>query len=686
MRTPFILALTLAVMVLPVASSMAQSGTRQAVRIEFDRLHPSGDLRLTGRAAKRTLALELNRRWKPAPGSRLHLIVAHSPDLDPDRSFLSIVVNYGIVRSIRLHQGNAAPTEIVVPIPPELLKPDNELQFVVEQHGSGSDSPDAVWTTIDRRSFVEIQGERGRPGMDLAELPDSFLEGADGKYAFNVLAPREPSGATLEGTARVIASLAKEVLPYSLDIRVTRSPGGALPLLAVGTAEEQPQLTRLRALPLAIRAQEGRLIAARANGEPLGAHEGLVGLVADEDSRVLFVTGNSGEAVHRAATAMFRSKTLAGPTAAVATEADTSPQAARWWKGYIPPPSTFQLGDLARGNLRIPAHPEVPLIVPLNATPDTRFLPYSHRINLRMSINAAFFTPQAKVRVEWNDIPLAEFTVAETLKGTVGSLPVWVPSELLKPRNALQLRWLDPTADDSGAAAAWLLSDTEFYLPRYYQAALPDLALLASRLYPFSLRPDLHDVVIVLPDRVSNDVFGGLLDLSAALGALAPADRVAFRVKRGSEVNERELASSHLIVLHADQSPVPLLSSLAERRSLLWKQAPRRDPLIQELTSPWNADGYILALTARSDLGLRRLVTAAFAEHVLSNLRGDAAYLSAEGLVTHTVTVPTTIGAYPYLTASEAWLRTHWVALPAIVTFASGLFFAAWRLALRDRL
>jgi hypothetical protein len=685
MRTLLILALTLVVIVFSAASSQAQPGTRQVVRIDFDRLHPSGDLRLTGRSVRRTLALELGRPWKPVGGSALHLIVSHSPDLDSDRSFLSISVNYGIIRSIRLHQSNASPTEVVVPIPPELLKRDNELQFVVEQHANGSAPPDAMWTTIDRRSFVEIQGEHRQPRMDLAELPDSFVDGAEGgQLGLSVLVPKQPSAATLEGTARVIASLAKEVLPGSLDVRVTRSLRGGLPLLVVGTAEEQPQIDRLRPPGLVFRSQDGRQIAARATGEPLGPHEGVVGLV-DADTRVLFVTGNSADAVHRAATATLRTKTLAGPMATVETEADTSPQAARWWKGYIPPASSFVLGDLARGNLRIPAHQERPLIVPLNVTPDTRFLAYGHRINLRLSINAAYFTPQAKLRVEWNDVPLAEYQVTDALKGTVGSLPVWVARELLKPQNVLQLRWLDPVADDTGAAAAWVLSDTEFYIPRFYQAALPDLALLQSRFYPFSLNPDLHDVVIVLPDRISDAVFEGLLELSAALGAMAPADRVAFRVKRSGDVTERDTANSHLIVLHADESPVALLSSLAERRPLLWKTAPRRDPLIQELRSPWNADVYVLALTARSDAGLQQLVATAFSERTLSTLRGDAAYLTARGLVSQTVTTPTTIGGYPYFTASEAWLRAHWAALPAIVTFASGLFFAACRLALRYR-
>jgi len=366
------------------------------------------------------------------------------------------------------------------------------------------------------------------------------------------------------------------------------------------------------------------------------------------------------------------------------TDADTSPQAIRRWKGYIPPESSFRLRDIEPGNLRIPAHPDVPLIVPLTVTPDARFFAYGHRVNLRLSVNAAYVTPQAKLRVEWNDLPLAEFTVADSLTGTAVSLPVWIPTEALKPRNVLKLQWIDTAADDSGAAAAWLLGDTDFYLPRYYQADLPNLALLQSRLYPFSLHPDLHDVVIVLPDRVSDAVFAGLLELSAAIGALGPADRVAFRVRRSGDLTRIDASQSHLIALYSDESPVSLLSSLATRRPLLWNRSPRRDPLIQEMTSPWNSDKYVLALMATSDAGLRRLLASALSQPALSKMHGDAAYLTAQGLVTQTVTPPTTIGAYSYLTAADAWLRTHWVALPAIVTFASVLFFAAWRLALRD--
>jgi hypothetical protein len=640
--------------------------SRQAVRIDFRRLHPGGDLRLAGRSVQRTLTFELNRRWRPADGSALHLVVRPSPHLDSDRSFLSIAVNYGLLRSLRLGPSNGSEVRIVVPIPPALLKRRNEIQFVVEQHASADTTSADVWTTISGESFVEVQGIRRSPPMDLAELPDSFTDGVDGIHDVAVLMPGRLSAGTLEGTALLVANLAKEVLPGRLRLHVTQSPRTSAPLLVVGTPEEQPYLARL-----AVR---------------LRSTFGVVGLgTGPQGQRVLFATGTTAEAVKQAAVAALRRKTLAGESATIVGEEADAPAAIRQWNGYVPPRATFRLADLEDTDLAIGAQRGLPLSVPIKVTPDVRFLGYGHRVSLRISVNPAVFDPTARLAVSWNHSPLGMYRLADYIDGETAAIDVWPPAALLKPDNALTLQWIDGDTDDRAEAAAWLLRDTEFYLPRYYEANLPDLGLLSAGFYPFSLRADLRDVVVVMPPRLTATLFGALLDLSAAVARMMPGEHAAFRVKGANELSPQDLFSSHAIVLHSDETPSPLAVRLARSRRMLWSESGGRNPVIQEVESPWSSGRYLLALTAATDRELRGLISSTFSEQALANLSGDAAVVTQDGLAGRVISPARSVGDYSYAAAAEAWLRTNWAALPAILTLASGLFFVACRLALRAR-
>jgi cellulose synthase operon protein B len=669
-------------------TAAAQTTARQVVRVNVEQLHRGGAIRFTGSPAQRTIVFELNRRWKPARGSALHLVVQHAPNLDPARSFLSVSVNYGIVRTIPLTRENAAPTRVVIPIPPNLFSRENQIEFMVEQFPSDHAAADEVWTTIDRSSFIHIEGVRGQAPLDLAELPDAFIDGSRGRPELAVLRPTDPTPETLEGTARLVANLAKALRPQVLAIRVVTAPDVTGPLLVVGTPREQPGLARLQpVLPLALDNQPGRTFVTRRSGPPLRPDEGLVGLGSRaRGERVLFATANTPGAVHRAAMAALTRKTLARAVATVRPEPVAVAPAARAWSGYVPPRGTFTLGDVLDGNLKIPLDASTPLVVPLNVTPDARFFKYGHRVTLRISANGAYFSPDARLHVQWNNTPLAEYRAGDIFANAAASVPISIPAQRLQARNLLTVQWQHPAAENRAAAAAWLLADSEFFLPRYYQAELPDLALLQARGYPLSLRADLSDVAVVVPDAFTGDVFGALLEVSAALGRLSPGDALMFRVIRASELTDDERAGLHLVLLHSNESANALLPALAERRRLLWPESPQRDPVIQEVVSPWRSDRFILSLTAVSDPELRRFVTQVLAEPTLRLLTGDAASLTPQGPVGEVMTPPRRFGTYSYITASDAWLRTHWVALPMIVTFVSGLFFVACRLALRSRL
>ncbi len=159
-------------------------------------------LRLAGQRTSRFVAFDCESASRPVAGSELRLALEHSPDLDPDRSFLSITLNYGVLRSIRLDADNRGPAEIAIPLPPELLKRENRLVFSVEQWPRAGAGAEAVWTSIGARSELVVPYERTAFPRDLSLLPAPLLD----RYSYRpqtleVLAPARPGADTLEAAA-----------------------------------------------------------------------------------------------------------------------------------------------------------------------------------------------------------------------------------------------------------------------------------------------------------------------------------------------------------------------------------------------------------------------------------------------------------------------------------------------------
>ena len=109
----FIVSLILVMLPQPAAAAEPVSST---ATIRFGDDLRTGDIRLSGPGDSRRIGFACEAGWKVLPASELHLFVEHSPELDPDRSFLSITLNGGILRSLRLDETNQALTDIAIPL------------------------------------------------------------------------------------------------------------------------------------------------------------------------------------------------------------------------------------------------------------------------------------------------------------------------------------------------------------------------------------------------------------------------------------------------------------------------------------------------------------------------------------------------------------------------------------------
>ncbi len=217
--------------------------------------------------------------------------------------------------------------------------------------------------------------------------------------------------------------------------------------------------------------------------------------------------------------------------------------------------------------------------------------------------------------------------------------------------------------------AAWLLPSSEFDLPRDYQSNLPDLGLLAFGLFPFGLRPDLSDAVILLPDDSGDEIATALFEFAGLLGRLVPADRFAFGVKHLRELSGETRNSSHIVAFRTGGLPKEL-------------QSKRAGAVLQEAVSPWNAQKYLLSITSSSPAALQAAIKTVFSEATLKQLNGDTAFISADGLSSFKTVPVRQVHEYSYVTHLQAWLRENWIALPVILTTVSCLLFVGLKLAL----
>ncbi len=650
-----------------------------------DRLHSGGDWRLSGPIASALVRFALPPRSEAVAGSTLHIFLAHPGKLDGDRSFLTITLNYGILRSVRLDGTNSSVTEIVVEVPPPSIRQNNQLVFSVEQY---SPEPAAPLTIVSARSFLELHSVRVPMQWNLTSLHEAATSpAAYGPERLSVLLPEHASSATLEAIALLVASLSRRAGQEQPALDVThdwrRLDGLAL---VVGTPSEQAYLGSLATAPLALYRSGQHIVVGGGNPQSVNQSDGFIQLssLPRSGGPVLVVTGNAPAAVLKAARALAGpSWRVAGNFAAISATAHWPDVVRRDWDGFLPVRNSFQLYDLHEKNLPI-AYPDG-VLIPLNATPDAVFLPYGHRITLKVSLAAPFRVPEAEIDVQLNGSEVGRFGVDEKFRTGAASLSLAVPAKLLRSMNLLKISWHGPAPAVADGTAGWVLGSSELYLPRYYKAELPDLSLLQQNFYPFSLRADLSDVLLIVPDRTDIASLSALLGLMRALARMAPADHLAFHLTQWSKVTRDDLSRYDVVVLHAgslNSLPAQLLEAMPH---LPARGVSSRDlRIVRELISPWNQQRYVLVLIAESPAALNALMEAAFSPARMPALSGDTALIEPGGTRCFALAPRQELREFSYNVAVQAWLRVHWAALPVVLISVSGGLFLALRLLLRQ--
>jgi hypothetical protein len=626
-----------------------------------------GDLRLAGPRATSQVEFPWPLDWRALPGAELRLRFDHSPAIDGERSFLAVSLNHGVLRSFRLEARNAQRSELVVAFPPEMLREENALVISAEQFTTGGAAEEA-WTRVRSDTSLSIPFERQRVEWSLGDLPAPLLRRGNFEAArLAILLPSAPSRETLEATARCIASLASGVAPAPVALIFPRSLREiSTPALVVGTPREQAALAGELG-------SAGEEAAARA-----GPTTGVVVLLPEVGPRaqpVLVVTGKEPAAVRNAALGLLLSPKGKGRRLLLVPETPTvRPPAPRQWRRFIPPSTGFSIAEAGDPRAELAVTANLPGRVRLDAPPDARFLPYGHRATLVFeTLPAAATDAKAELDVYWNDVLLRQASMEQKARGRGFTLSAPIPATSLRSENVLTVAWNGRSG--AGGPFVALRGESTLVLPRDYVAALPDLALLRSGFYPFSLRADLSDTVVGLPK--AEEAIPALCELAAVLGRRVPSERFLFRVAPLSEA----LASRgrHAILLEVgDESALALpdVKRLPRGDSLL------RLPLVQELESPRGDGRFLLRLQAATPALLRAAARGLGEPSVLERLRGDVAFLASEGPQSFRLGTPRRIAEISYLTHLQAWMRAYWIALPLILTATSSLLFMGLRFVL----
>jgi hypothetical protein len=664
----------------------AESPSRAVKRfdIRFDEHLGLADLRLTGATASRTVTFGRDARWAPRAGSALHLFVSHSPRLDARRSFLTVTLNGGILRSLPLDEQNERGVEMVVSIPVEMIQRANELRLAVVQFAEGGAEP---WTAVGSGSFVSLAFDEAPGAASLASLPLPLLDPAGPRdLRLGVLVPSRITLPTLEATALILADLACRAAPRAVDLRFVGSVEDDDPLLIVGTPAEQRLLRAVATPRVTINDGPNGSALAVVGASPIDDATGLVGLTATgpHGAPVLYVTGNTPEAVVRAGWSLAAHSQWQGDLALASSSPAWRAKRRGEWRGFPPPRARFSLSDVGLSPTPLPVNSDTPLRVTIPALPDTRYLSHGHRLRLSLQrLPALLDRPEGGLEVSWNGQRLRRVTAAELPRQPEFTLEMALPAEALRLDNVLALAW-------KGASGAFtpltlIPEGTQLYWPREYEARLPDLALLRSSFYPLSLRPDLSDVILVVPDAITEEIFELVCELSAWLGRTLPTDRIGLRVRQASTLTTGERSSSHLILLRTSRGADPFASALPDPRKAGRDGSAMAWPVLQEAVSPWNEKKFVLSYRAGSGSALLRGFRTLIQPRVLAQLKGDTAFVSSQGVACYTLGGQRVFREVSYFTRAEAFLLTHWLALPFIVALASALLFVGVRLALDHR-
>jgi cellulose synthase operon protein B len=639
--------------------------------LEFNRSPAMGNrFRMEGVYDESRLGFTRPRNWE-VKGVKAIVRFQHSPALVASRSNLIVRINDTSIGTVPLNLQPGQIGEAIVTIPPQLIQDFNDITLVAQQENSPTCSKPgdkSLWTEVLPDSKVVFDYQPKQLNLDFGRYPYPFFdELALDTSRINYLQPAQVDAAWVTATSRLQTQMGRLADFRSFDTQLVKDSKNLSwndRLVIIGTPDQQPLLKTMK-LPLAVKGNQWM----GSDGAAIPADEGVLMLAHVEDNKVpvLVISGNSPEAIQKAAQYLINTKSANLGTSAliqVKGELPALPSVERrTWSRFLPPQKQFQLKDMQAadgknyGDVTVRGSDAPPVSINFWALPDDRFLRGSS-MTLHYGYSAQADPRKSTVTIDIDGVTIGSKKLDSDQGADRQSFTVDLPESAIKSNAKLQVNFkLVPKDDADGARACGRLTDqhlsgtvygdTEFAVNREIGADLPNLKLLTSG-YPLADMQDLSRMAIVLPDAPTAVDLMTMLKFSERMGRISRAATVEHQVYiGGNNLTNTTKENKHIVAIGTgDRFPVKevfsqglgLMDSLNRQFGKTQvRTLPNADGVIKSVISPWNRERLLLALTGQSERGLKQVQDVLSADPWFYQLQGDTALMT-----------PTTNNPSPY--------------------------------------
>lgn len=520
--------------------------------------------------------------WQLSSNSKVYIEFQHSHELLPNRSWLQVIVNDQVIKHIPLTKENAQGSKLTLPLPIGALKDFNTLTFRVEQHYTDKceDPLDkSLWTQILPATKIIFDYAPTVPSVTLNQYPYPIIDTLTYSPAkVHFVTSRNASASELQAMLMVNIHLAQQAQDHELMSRVTfgNSTGpDAEHVVLVGTPNNIPEAAKFQTAG-AYALQNGQWVN-KSNGQALSQDQGVIAFFQAPGSKehtVLIVSGNSDEAVLKAARYLTTRPKLEGLSGQVAVVPNGwAPSGSRTNKvpRFIDNQSrTFrELGFEIQEVHKINAPPityQVPIVSEFRKSGGKLWL------DLNFSYSPKLNPEYSSLELRMNDVSIANIPLTNENGEQGKHVSIPVSSELIRTRNNLVAQFhLMPDkygwCVDNYVDNAWgkIMDDSQFRVEGSVASRLPDVGLLNNTMYPYSKDDHLQNLQVVIPNELTPDLLGAVMGFTTRLGRITLADTdLRFSFSKGTA---NVLGDKNLAVFQNTASPI----SLPDGSHLMWK-------------------------------------------------------------------------------------------------------------------
>lgn len=570
--------------------------------------------------SERFYRIDLPGNFQISPtGNYIDLVTYHLPDVPDKPAVLNSLLNGRPLAAISMTEANAISNTIRIDLPNGVLQPGtNSIRVNLDTSGTCQDSGALLDVYIDKSSTISFGYQQNSYPTDLALYPYPFV----GRNIFDIpvtlVLPDQPSLIDLSAASTIMAGLG-------------RMSGGAVNAHTMVAGELTDEVRNNHHLIVIGNPASQVLYASLDLPQPISAEsiEAGQGVLEEVVSPwnpyrlVLVVSGIDDAGLLKASQALNREAHflgVSGPLAIVTDIVDIS-----------------DTNELAAPSITLASLGYSDQVI-YGASPQD--FAYDFQLPLGWQLDqAAFFKIkfthskvldplESVMDLRLNDVPIGG-TLLDRSNIEAGELTIPLPTRLLRAGNnrlrlgvemnfagANRVKCLDLNND-----LAWTVisSESEVFLPVNTAEVRPDLSQFP---YPFSKVDRFDQTLFVLPDQPSLSVYNYLAQLVLRLGSLNQTETFAARVAFASDVEESMLENYHLIVLGLPSQntlltkinkdlPQPftpdtnLLAPLAVDTVAFLPDENRDAGLLELISSPWNAEYSLLAISGTTEEGVR---------------------------------------------------------------------------------